>query len=192
MLLPLAMLTLILSGCTLRQALPSTRLVGLTPTPEPTALATVPPNNAGVNGYDLKAGNCVDAADEAIDLITKAGAGSYGGTPFTMDMHLSLDPVGVKPNDPSSGCAATGKVLSFYRRQAVAVVQLNVYVLTTLWASVQPVVRRQWLENVLNVLVERYPKANVTINVFSNNTPCGSALVSFGSNTGRQINDGCN
>ncbi len=192
MLLPLAVLALLLSGCTLRQALPDTRLVGVTPTPEPTALATEPPTNAGVNGYDLKAGNCVDAAAEAIELITNAGSGTYGGTSFTMDMRLTLDPIGVKPNDPRTGCAATGKTLSFYRHQAVSTVQLKVYALTNLWPNAQPVVRRQWLEDVLNVLIARYPKANVTINTLANNAPCGSALISFGSNVGRQINDACN
>lgn len=185
------MLALLLSGCTLRQALPDTRLVGLTPTPAPTALATAPPTNAGVDGYDLRAGNCVDAANEALDLITNAGNGAYGGTPFTMDMQLTLDPIGVKPHDPSTGCAATGKTLSFYRRQAVSTVQLKVYALTNLWPNAQPVVRQQWLENVLNVLIERYPKANITINAFANNVPCSSALLSIGSSVGRQVNGVC-
>src|SRR5437763_8360411 len=93
-------LALLLSGCSVSSVMPSATLVSSTPTPAPTVPPAPPVDQSSTSAFDNAAGNCVDAASQAITLIAEAAAGSITGTGFNMDMHLALE-----PHAPTSGCA---------------------------------------------------------------------------------------
>ncbi len=181
----LLLLLPLLSGCSLRSVLPSTTLVGTTPTPEPTALPTAAPvNGSDTLGYDTRAGNCPDAATQAIAFAGASGAGRYGGTPFSMDMSLDLE-----PHDPRSGCASAGKILAVYRQEGVYSAHLTVWALDANWQGAQAAIRQQWFSDVLNALRTLYPKAGLQISASAYGAACGSAA--GGAGQARQINGDC-
>ncbi len=181
----LLLLLPLLSGCSLRSVLPSATLVGTTPTPEPTARPTeAPVNSADTLGYDTKAGNCPDAATQAIAFASASGAGRYGGTPFSVDMSLDLE-----PHDPRSGCAGAGKMLTVYRQEQVYSAHLTVWSLDANWQGAQAAIRQQWFSDALNALRALYPKAGLRINISVYGAACGSAA--GGAGQARQINGNC-
>lgn len=183
-------LALLLSGCSVTALVKNPTLVGPTPTPRPTALPTAPPlNPSSVTGFDTGAGNCLDAANEAITLINQTAAGTYGGgSSFTMDMKLTLEPGG-----PGSGCADPPSRIAHYRQDVVSAATLTVWPLDSTWLGAGPTIRDQWLVDVLNTLYHLYSRATISINVVSTNTgnPCGSASLSLGQGGTRQVDPNC-
>lgn len=181
-------LALLLSGCSVTALIKNPTLVGPTPTPVPTALPTAPPPAAsGADGYDSGAGNCPDAANEAITLINQAAAGDFGGgSAFTMDMNLALQPNG-------SGCADPPSLITHYRQEVVSSAMLTVWPLDSTWLGAGPSIREQWLVDVLNALNHLYTKATININVVSTTSgnACGSASLSLGPGGARQVDATC-
>ncbi len=168
-------LPLLQTACSVPTVLPSTALVASSPTPVPTPIPTAAPLNAAdTTGFDMHAGNCVDAANQAIALIKKAAAGDFAGNAFTTDMRLSLE-----PSDAHAGCAATGESLRTYRQHANSA-QLQVWALDTNWYYAAQTTRQNWLEAVLHYLLDIYPRADITVKVFNNNVLCGTASVGAG------------
>lgn len=188
--LTLLALALSLSGCSVTSLLARPTLVGPTPTPVPTALPTAAPlNPAGVTGFDTGAGNCADAANEAIALISQSAAGDFGGgSAFTMDMRLELTPGG-----SGSGCADPPARLSHYRQYVVSTARLTVWPMDSVWLGAGPTIREQWLVDVLNALNHLYTHAQITISVISTNSgnACGSASLGAGSGGARQVDATC-
>jgi len=179
----LLLFPLLQTACSVPTVLPSTALVESSPTPVPTAIPTAAPlNAANTSGFDTHAGNCVDAANQAIALIKKAAAGDFAGNAFTTDMQLSLQPSGTH-----AGCAATGESLRAYQQYANSA-QLQVWALDTNWYYAAQTTRQNWLEAVLHYLLDIYPRADITIKVFNNNVPCGTASVGAGQ-SGRPLID---
>ncbi len=177
---------LLLSGCSVQSLMPSTTLVGSPPTAVPTPLPTAPPIDlSGANAYDKAAGNCADAASQAINLMSEAAAGRFGGSGFNMDMKLEL-----QPNGPD--CADSPAHIGRYR-QTVSSARLTVWPLDSTWVSSWTAIRQQWLLDVLNTLTRLYPKATTSIQVMSTNDGalCGSASIGFGSGGSRQIDTSC-
>lgn len=184
--LPLTTLALLLSACSLSSLVPSATLVSATPTPVPTAPPTAPAvNPAMANGFDNNAGNCADAANEAIGLIGDAAAGRFGSSFFNMDMSLALEPHG-----PNSGCADATHI-GHYRQYAVYSAQLTVWPLDYVWPNAGPVIRQQWLVDVLNVLSKQYPRATINVQALYNGVQCGTATIGPGKNGAPQIDPSC-
>jgi len=179
-------LALLLSGCSARSVMPSATLVSATPTPAPT-LPLAPPlvDQSSTSTFDNAAGNCVDAANQAIKLITGAAAGRFTDTGFNMDMHLALEPHG-----PTSGCADSPAHIKRYR-QYVNSAQLTVWALDSGWANANLTFKQQWLVDLLNALLALYPRAEVSVQVFYNGAPCGSISIGTGNGGSRQINPTC-
>ncbi len=188
MLIPLvALLPLLLGGCSAEALLPSPTLVGATPTPRP-ALPTPPPpvDQSGASAYDNAAGNCVDAANQAISLAQQAAAGRFGNNSiFNMDMRLELQPHG-----PDSGCADSSDHVRQYR-QYVSVAALTVWPLDSQWYYAGTPIRQQWLADVLGALTSLYPRAEKSIQVMYNGAPCGSARIGSGQGGERQFDLSC-
>src|SRR5947209_88266 len=114
----LVLLPLLLSGCSVGgvdlsfHATPTTRDAGVaTPAPVDSTAEAVP-----TPAYDLQAGNCPDAANQAINLMTFAQ-----GKGFNLDMRLDLTPRAVL-------CGESGSALATYRTR-VAGAELHVYVI---------------------------------------------------------------
>jgi len=174
LLLPLLLLPLLQTACATPSFVPSTTLVESSPTPVPTAIPTAAPANAAsAAAFDTHAGNCVDAANQAIALIRKAAAGEFVGNAFTTDMRLDLGP-------SDQRCAATGDALKTYQRH-VGSVRLQVWALDNSWYYAAPTTRQNWLEAVLHYLLGVYPQANVTINALTpTGAACGTASIGAG------------
>lgn len=185
-LLLLLALALSASACSLKSALPSTTLLSATPTPLPTPQPTQPPvDQSSIDSFDNNAGNCVDAANQAISLIQQAAAGHFGNSFFNMDMSLELE-----PHDPNSGCADSAHI-AHYRQDVVYKAALTVWPLDYVWSNAGPTIRQQWLADVLNTLVKLYPRANSSIQVMYNGLPCGSAAIGTGKSGTPQIDTSC-
>jgi hypothetical protein len=179
-------LALLLSGCSLRSAMPSATLVTSTPTPLPTLPPAPPPVDASsTSAFDNAAGNCVDAANQAISLIAEAAAGRFASTGFNVDMHLALEPHG-----PTSGCAVPPVHITSYR-QYVSSAQLTVWALDSAWVNAGSAVKQLWLADVLNALLALYPRAVINVQVLYNGAPCGSAALGAGPAGSRRINPSC-
>lgn len=180
-------LSLSLSGCSVKALLPSTTLVSATPTPAPTPPPTAAPpaDQSSSNAFDNAAGNCADAANQAITFMSDAAAGRFGGSAFNVDMRLELDPTG-------SDCAASPAHISRYR-QTVSSARLTVWPLDSVWTNSYISIRQQWLLDMVNTLVRFYPRANNSVQVFSSSSGalCGSASIGFGSGGARQIDTSC-
>jgi hypothetical protein len=183
----LVALPLLLSACSVQSLLPSATLVGSTPTPVPTALPTAPPvDQSSTTAFDNAAGNCVDAANQAITLTQQAAAGRFGNNSiFNMDMHLDLEPHG-----PNSGCADSPAHVARYR-QYVSAATLTVWPLDSQWYYAGTAIRQQWLADMLGALQSLYARAHIDVNVIYNGTPCGSASIGFGKGGERQFNMSC-
>ncbi len=167
------MLPLLQTACATPSFVPSTTLVAASPTPIPTAIPTAAPANAAdAAGFDTHAGNCVDAASQAIVLIKKAAAGDFVGNAFVTDMQLTLTP-------RDQRCAATGGALKAYQ-QYVNSVRLQVWALDNNWYYAAVTTRQSWLEGVLHYLLGIYPRADITIKVSANGATCGTASVGAG------------
>lgn len=181
----LLIVALTLSACSLQSYLPNPTLVSSTPTPQPTIPPTVPPvDQSNVNSYDNNAGNCHDAADRAIDLISQAANGAFGGFYMTADMRLDL-----QPSDSKSGCSDTAHIARY--RQNVGSAKLTVWPLDTVWPVRSAAFRQQWLADVLTYLNRLYPKATISIQVMYGDSPCGTATLGPGSGGGAQIDPTC-
>lgn len=161
--------------------------MGTTPTPRPSPIPTTPPvDQSGTQAFDNAAGNCVDAANQAISLAQQAAAGRFGNNSiFNMDMHLALD-----PHSPDSGCADSPAHITQYR-QYVSVATLTVWALDTQWYYAGTTIRQQWLADVLGALASLYPRANKSVQVMYNGAPCGSAHVGAGQGGQRQFDLTC-
>ena len=138
----------------------------------------------GVNDCG-KAGNCVDAANQAIKLIAAAATGRFTGSGYNMDMHLALE-----PHDPHSGCADAPAHIERYR-QDVSSAQLTVWALDSVWVNAGSAVKQLWLADVLNALLALYPRAEISVQVLYNEAPCGGASMGSGHAGSRQINPTC-
>lgn len=184
----LAALALGLSACSPASILPSSTLVGPTPTAAPpTPLPTAAPLSASsATGFDHDAGNCADAANTAITLIGDAGAGRFGGSVFSMDMRLDLE-----PHDANSHCADPPATIDRHFRAFVNSAQLTVWTLDSQWSGAYSNIRQQWLADVLNTLLRRYPIADINVRVLSNGVQCGAASIGAGRAGTRQINPNC-
>jgi hypothetical protein len=181
----LLIVALTLSACSLQSYLPNPTLVSATATPQPTIPPTVPPvDQSNVNSYDNNAGDCHDAAGRAIDLISQAAGGAFGGFPMTADMRLDL-----QPSDSKSGCSDTAHIVSY--RQNVGSAKLTVWPLDAVWPVRDVSIRRQWLADVLTTLNRLYPKATISIQVTYGDSPCGTATLGPGSSGGAQIDPTC-
>ena len=179
-------LALLLSGCSVRSVMPSATLVSATPTPAPTPpLAPPPVDQSSTGTFDNAAGNCVDAASQAIKLIAEAAAGRFTDTGFNMDMHLALEPHG-----PNSGCADPPAHIANYR-QYVSSVHLTVWALDSGWVNAGSAVKQLWLADVLNAVLALYPRAEIRVQVLYNGAPCGSAAMGAGHAGSRQLNPTC-
>lgn len=186
--LVLALLPLVQTACATPSIIPSTTLVESTPTPIPTAAPTdAPINVSNARGFDTRAGNCADAANQAIALSQKAAAGQFGGVSFNMDMHLDLEP---STGAAGQGCAASGQTLQTYQ-EYVNTAQLQVWALDNGWYNAAQTTRQQWLSDVLAYLLRLYGHANITITVNANDAPCGSASAGAGQSGRPQINAAC-
>ena len=187
LLLPMLLaLALLLSGCSLSSVMPSATLVSSTPTPVPTLPPAPPPVDASsTSAFDNAAGNCVDAANQAIKLIAEAAAGRFSDTGFNVDMHLALEPHG-----PTSGCADPPARIARYR-QYVSSARLTVWALDSAWVNAGSGVKQLWLANVLNALLALYPRAEISVQVLYNGAPCGSAALGSGPAGSRRINPTC-
>ena len=183
----LVALALLLGGCSVRSVIPSANLVSSTPTPVPTLPPTPPPaaDQSSTSAFDNAAGNCVDAANQAIKLIAAAATGRFSGSGYNMDMHLALEPHG-----PNSGCAGSPAQIKRYR-QYVNSAQLTVWALDSGWVNASTAIKQQWLVGVLNALLALYPSAAVGVQVLYNDAPCGSISIGSGNGGGRQINPTC-
>ncbi len=170
---PMLLLILLQTACATPSFVPSTTLVQSSPTPVPTTIPTVQPlNPPGAAGFDTQAGNCLDAANQAIILIKKAANGDFAGTAFTTDMSMDLEP-------HDSRCMATGHMLNTYQ-QYVASVRLQVWMLDNNWYYAAATTRQSWLETVLHYLLGTYTHAGLNVRVFVNDKPCGSASIGPG------------
>jgi hypothetical protein len=179
-------LVLLLSGCSASSIMPSATLVSSTPTPAPT-LPQAPPlvDQSSTSTFDNAAGNCVDAANQAIKLIAAAAAGRFTDAGFNMDMHLALEPHG-----PTSGCADPPAHIASYR-QYVSAAQLTVWALDSGWVNAGSAVKQLWLADVLNAVLALYPRAEIRVQVLYNGAPCGSAAMGAGHAGSRQLNPTC-
>ncbi len=179
---PLLLLPLLQTACATPSFVPSTTLVASSPTPAPTAIPTAAPVNAAdTAGFDTHAGNCVDAANQAIALIRKAAAGDFAANAFTTDMRLDLAPSDAR-------CASTGSALKTYQ-QHVSSARLQVWALDTNWYYAAPTTRQNWLEGVLHDLLSIYPTADIDVKVFTNGTTlCGTASIGAGQSGAPLIN----
>jgi hypothetical protein len=183
----LALLPLLLGGCSAQALIPSPTLVGATATPRP-ALPTPPPpvDQSDTSAFDNAAGNCVDAANEAISLAQQAAAGRFGNNSiFNMDMRLELQPHG-----PNSGCSDSPAHVKQYR-QYVSAATLTVWPLDSQWYYAGTPIRQQWLADVLGALTSLYPRAQKSIQVVYNGAPCGSASIGSGQGGARQFDLSC-
>lgn len=177
--------TLLLSACSPASLIPSSDLAVPTPTATPSpAPAASPATGVSPSAYDSAAGNCVDAANNAISLINASATGAYGSSYFNLDMRLTLDP------HTGAACASGGAKLKSYR-QSVGVAELSVYPLDGQWYYAGTVTRSAWLTDVLNRLRSLYPSADITVKVTYNGSPCGSASIGSGVGHERQINGDC-
>jgi hypothetical protein len=188
----LAALALLLGGCSIKAVvpsvkavLPSTNLVSSTPTPVPTLPPAPPVDRSSTGAFDNAAGNCVDAASQAIKLIADTAAGRFAGTGFNMDMHLALE-----PHAPTSGCDDPPPRVKSYR-QYVSSAQLTVWALDSVWVNAGSAAKQLWLADVLNALLALYPRAAVSVQVLYNGAPCGSASMGSGNAGSRQFNPTC-
>jgi hypothetical protein len=178
-------LALLLSGCSLSSVMPSATLVSPTPTPVPTLPPAPPVDESSTGAFDNAAGNCVDAAHQAIKLIAEAAAGHFTNAGFNMDMHLALEPHG-----PTSGCAdPPGHIASY--RQYVSSAYLTVWALDSGWVNAGSAVKQLWLADVLNALLALYPRAEISVQVLYNGAPCGSAAMGSGPAGSRHLNPTC-
>lgn len=181
-------LALGLSGCSVQSLLPSTTLVSATPTAVPTPLPTAAPpvDQSSTNAFDNAAGNCVDAANQAINLMSEAAAGRFGGSAFNMDMTLNLEPAG-------PDCAGSPARIAHYRQDVVGSATLTVWPLDSVWGNSYSAIRQQWLLDVLNALARLYPHANVAVQVHSasDGAVCGSASLTFGGGGSRRVDTSC-
>jgi len=180
----LLLLSMALAGCSISASMPSTTLVASTPTPAPTALPTAAPANpANATGFDTHAGNCLDAANEAIVLVQKTANGDFAGNAFTTDMRLDLE-----PHDAHTQCAATSQALHNYQ-QYVNAAQLQVWALDNNWSYASQTTRQNWLQGVLHYLLGIYPRADIGVKVYTTNGAlCGTASVGAGQGGTPSIN----
>jgi len=154
-LLPLlALIPLLLAGCSSKTISAFTNTTVATvarPTPVSTA---VPPPLVLSMGYDQFAGNCPDAAVEDTTLIAYANSQNYN-----FDMSLTISPTG--------GCGADLKsaaYANFIRQVGQATLILNA--LDTAWVYGYVATRDTFLTNLFAQLQAHYPSlANVTITV---------------------------
>ena len=180
----LLLLSMALGGCSISATMPSTTLVAATPTPAPTPLPTAAPANpASATGFDTHAGNCLDAANQAIVLVQKTANGDFAGNAFTTDMRLDLE-----PHDAHTGCAAAGQALHNYQ-QYVNGAQLQVWTLDNNWSYASQTTRQNWLQGVLHYLLGIYPRADIGVKVYTTNGGlCGTAAVGAGQGGSPSIN----
>jgi len=174
-----------LVGCSISASVPSTTLVESTPTPGPTALPTAAPANpVDATGFDTHAGNCLDAANQAIVLVKKTANGDFAGNAFTTDMRLDLE-----PHDAHTQCAAAGQALRTYQ-QYVNGAQLQVWDLGNNWSYASQTTRQNWLQGVLHYLLGIYPRADIGVKVYTTTSGglCGTASVGAGQGGTPSIN----
>ena len=126
-----------------------------TPAPAPTVAAgpTVVPQMLST-GFDQLAGNCPDAANEDIDLITYAQTQNYN---FDMSLHIS----------PTIGCdadAGSTTYKTFVAQVGKATLTLNA--LDTQWVYGYAPTREAFIQSVYARLQAHYPSlTNVLITV---------------------------
>ena len=171
----LLLLPLILSGCSLA----GVDLSFSTKTPaKATGMATAVPTQSAAEAvptpaYDLQAGNCPDASNQAIALIELAR-----GKGFNLDMQLRLSPRTVS-------CGQEGAALANYRAR-VADVELRVYVIDGTWAGFYAASRVSLVATLVDHLHALYPAAIARATVYEGDLTLGSVVL--GQDNKQQIN----
>ncbi len=121
----------------------------VTPTPEPTQ-----PPQVVSTGFDKFAGNCLDAANADMDLISYAQSQNYN-----FDMQLQVA--------PTTGCSADLGTAAYHTFVTqVGQVTLNMNELDSQWVYGYAPTRQAFIDSVFSKILARYPSASkVTINV---------------------------
>src|SRR5262249_21936775 len=142
----LLMLPVVLSGCSVAgvnldfNATPTTQLaVRGTPAPAERTAEAGP-----TAAFDLQAGDCPDAAQQAIDMLVDTRTKGVN-----LDMRLDLGPVGVL-------CGASGAALATYRAR-VTHADLSTYVIDGTWSYYPTASRYTLFEDMLRRLHALYP-----------------------------------
>ncbi len=124
-----------------------------TPVVTPTVAPTEQPQIVST-GFDKFAGNCLDAANADMDLITYAESQNY-----TFDMQLQVA--------PTSGCSASPGTSAYHTFVTqVGQVTLNMNEIDSQWVWGYAPTREAFIDSVFARIQARYPSASkVTINV---------------------------
>jgi hypothetical protein len=130
---------------------------------DPTAAAVPTP------AYDLQAGNCPDAANQAIALMTFVQSKGYN-----LDMQLELAPRTVL-------CGQSGSALATYRAR-VATANLSAWAIDGSWSSFYMASRTMMLHTLLDRLHTLYPAAIARVTVYQADTVLGSGILGTDNN----------
>lgn len=120
-----------------------------------------PVQEAPTPAFAVQAGNCPEAASQAINLLLFTQRRG-----IDVDMRLQLSPL-------SLGCGASGAALATYRGQVVSA-SLAAYVLDATWASLSVASRTELLMALVGQLHALYPAAIVKAAVYQGDTVLGS------------------
>jgi hypothetical protein len=171
----LVLLPLVLSGCTVAGV-----SLDFNATPAPTVAPAGPAVPVEVTAaavptpaFDLQAGNCPDAAQQAIDVLVDTQTKG-----LNLDMRLDLGPV-------TALCGASGAALGTYRAR-VTHADLSAYVIDGTWASFPTASRYTLFEDMLRRLHALYPAAIINIAVREDQAVLGTA--SLGVDNKPQVN----
>jgi hypothetical protein len=174
-LLLLVLLPPLLSGCSVAGVNLAFNATPATPVAVPGTAAPAEGTAAAVPtpAFDLQAGNCPDAATQAISFVVDAR-----NKGFNLDMRLDLGPV-------TALCGASDAALATYRAR-VTHANLSAWVLDGSWSSFALASRITWLDDMLRRLHGLYPAAIVNVWVYQDQTVLGSAIL--GTDNRPQVN----
>lgn len=177
--LPLALLLalpLLLSGCQVAGI--DVSLTPATPVPSHAAsLGTAVPAQrtaaaAPTPAFDLQAGNCPEAAEQAIESI--AFAAQRGAN---LDARLELSPVTV-------GCGGAADALATYRARVTSA-SLTMFVIDGTWPNLFLASRSALLRDLMGRLHRLYPAAICKVLVYQGDSVLGS--VTLGTDNNPQV-----
>lgn len=157
----LVALSFVLSGCSV---IPKSLQLTAPPTSTP---VTLQPLAAGAGqpvptpAFDASAGNCPDAATQAINLMQYTQAQG-----MTLDIQVALQPL--------AQCGATAAADVAAYRMRVTSASLSAYVIDGTWSANTLSVHTALIDNLLAQMHSLYPAATLSINVYYNGSVVGT------------------